>query len=169
MWPALLFQLFSPVDAAQLATLHEQRIAAAPPVGQRAAKRDLGLFWLRNGRPEQAERWLRQVLPGDDVLPFLAEAVAAQGHDALPLFTECAKVNARCLTRLAELDRAGALQHYEAAVAREPTPARRNDLGQALQAAGRMPEAERQFRQALAEQSSQPNHPETATTKNNLG
>lgn len=183
MTPLLvLFQLFSPVDPAPLARFHEQRIARlekahgpdAPET--RAARRDLGLFWLRQGHAPEAELLLRQAQPDPEVTPFLAEAVAAQGRtaEAETLFNQCPG-KARCLTRLAQLaerrgDEPAALKFLTAALENEPTPARRNDLAQALQSAGRLKEAEALFRQAAREQETTlgPNHPETATTWNNL-
>ncbi|MBM3782886.1 MAG: tetratricopeptide repeat protein [Acidobacteria bacterium] len=162
------FQLFDP---AVVGRLHEERIARQPD--SRMAKRDLGLYWLRNGRPVEAERWLRAA--GAEPL-FLAEAVAAQGRheEAESLFGACVEL-ARCLTRLAHYaerrgDMARALEHYKAALSEEPGPARRNDYAQALQALRRVKEAEQEYRTALAESEKKfgPHHPETATTLNNL-
>ena len=98
----LLFQLFPPGD---LAVFHEQRIARLQPGTKeaKAAHKDLGLFWLRNHKPNEAEVHLRQALPDPEATPFLAEALAAQGRqtEADALFKECA-TTARCLSRLAE-------------------------------------------------------------------
>lgn len=164
----LLFQLFPPAHIAQI---HEQRIARLQP-GTKAAKeahKDLGLFWLRNNNPAQAELHLRQSLPDPEVTPALAEAVAAQGRDeeADALFKDCAET-ARCLSRLAERtqDPAKALDYLRQALDAEPTPVRKNDLAQALHAAGKTKEAEALYRQALREQN--PNDPEGAITQNNL-
>ncbi|MFN0105517.1 MAG: tetratricopeptide repeat protein [Bryobacteraceae bacterium] len=171
----LLAQLFPPSD---LARFHEERIArlkeGSPEA--RAAQKDLGLFWLRQGNPAEAEARLRQALPDPEIVPFLAEAVAAQGRDreAGELFSEC-RANARCLSRLAQYaerrgDAPAAIGLLREALNAEPTGARRNDLAQALQAAGQLKEAETLFRQAAREQESKlgPGHPETATTWNNL-
>jgi tetratricopeptide (TPR) repeat protein len=178
----VLLQLFSPLDPDAMAALHEERLQRLKTrhgdesAELRQASRDLGLFWLRNGKPQRAEPWLRQSLPDPDVLPYLAEAVAAQKRDAEAeaLFAMCAD-RARCLSRLAEsAERRGnlpeAIRRYRAALAAEPTGVRRNDLAQALQAAGEPKEAERLFRQALAEQDKSlgAQHPETASTLNNL-
>lgn len=164
----LLFQLFPPAHIAQI---HEERIARLEP-GSKAAKqahKDLGLFWLRHNNPAQAELHLRQSQPDPEVTPFLAEAVAAQGRQAESnaLFEQCA-TTARCLSRLAERtnDPDVAIKYLRAALDTEPSPVRKNDLAQALQAAGKMKEAEALFRQALTEQN--PNNPETAITQNNL-
>lgn len=167
----LLFQLFPPAD---LARFHEDRIArlreGTPEA--RAAHRDLGLFWLRNGRPAEAEAQLRQALPDPDVTPFLAEAVAAQGREgeAQALFAEC-RAKARCVSRLAQMAPAeAALPLLREVLDLEPTGAHRNDYAQALHAAGRIKEAEALYRMAIREQEASPgsNHPETAITYNNL-
>ncbi len=179
----LLLQLFSPVDPAAVAQLHEERIErlgkahGAEAAETRAARRELGLFWLRNERPAEAERQLRLAQPDAQAAPYLAEAVAAQRGreaEAEALFAACRPV-ARCSSRLAQLaerrgDGKAALALYREALDSEPTGTRRNDLAQALQAAGQMKEAEALFRVAAREQESQlgPNHPETATTWNNL-
>ncbi|HEU0123164.1 MAG TPA: tetratricopeptide repeat protein [Bryobacteraceae bacterium] len=169
----LLWQLSNPTDPAPLARLHEERIARFPAdsVESRAARRDLGLFWLRNANPAEAERWLRQALPDAAILPYLAEAVAAQRRDAEAetLFGQCRALT-RCLGRLADYaqrrgDISAALVLYRQAAASEPSPARRNDYGQALQAAGKLPAAEAQFRLAAA---GPPASPETAAAWNNL-
>jgi tetratricopeptide (TPR) repeat protein len=163
----LLFQMFPPAD---LARFHEQRIARLKPgtTEARAAHKDLGLFWLRNNNSAEAEAHLRQALPDPELTPFLAEALAAQGRDteADKLFQECA--TARCLSRLAERtkDPNAAIQYLRQALKTEPTPVRRNDLAQALQAAGDSMQAEALFRQAMREQD--PNHPEAAIVLNNL-
>jgi tetratricopeptide (TPR) repeat protein len=169
----LLFQLFSPVDPAPLATFHEQRIAGLKEgsAESRAAHRDFGLFWLRNNRFADAEAQLRQALPDPELGPFLAEAVAAQGREreAEALFAAC-RSQARCVSRLAQFaerrgDTASALRLLREALDTEPSTPRRNDLAQALQAAGQLKEAEAMFRIAAREQA--PN-PENATTWNNL-
>jgi len=167
----LALQLFSPVDPADVARLHEERIARAP--SSKSAKRDYGLFLLRNGQPARAEFYLRH----SDVEPaYLAEAVSAQGRDAEAekLFEACV-ATARCLTRLANLaerreDRAAALALYKRALEAEPSIPRRSDYALALQAANRYKEAESQLRAALAESEKLhgPNHPETATQLNNI-
>lgn len=167
----LLFQLFQPAD---LARFHEQRIAALQPGTPEAkqAHKDLGLFWLKNNNPAEAEVQLLQSLPDPEVAPFLAEAVAAQGHHARAeaLFREC-RTNPRCLSRLAQLAQARGdektnLELLAELVKNEPTPAHRNDYAQALQAAGKPKEAEALFRAALRDQKT--NQPETAITQNNL-
>ena len=164
----LLFQLHAP---AEIAAFHEQRIARLQPGTNqaKAAHKDLGMFWLRNNGPAQAEAHLRQAQPDPEVTPFLAEALAAQGRDAEAdaLFKECATA-ARCLSRLAERSRdpAAALQYFRQALDTEPTPIRRNDLAQALQAGGQIKQAEALYRQAIREQD--PNHPEAAIIQNNL-
>lgn len=178
----LLFQLFSPVDPAPLAEFHEQRIERLAKTHgpnsteARAAHKDLGLFWLRNAKPVEAEAQLRLSLPDPEVIPFLAESVASQGRDrdAEELFASC-RPNARCLSRLAQFaerrgDSAAAIRLLRETLKAEPTGARRNDLAQALEAAGEIKEAEALFRQAAREQEAQlgPGHPETATTWNNL-
>lgn len=167
----LALQLFSPVDPADVARLHEERIAREP--SSRAAKRDYGLFLLRNGQAARAELYLRQ----SDVEPlFLAEAVAAQGRDseAERIFETCA-ASPRCLTRLANLaerreDLPAALALYKRALDAEPSIARRSDYALALQATMRFKEAEAEFRFALAESEKLhgANHPETATLLNNI-
>jgi tetratricopeptide (TPR) repeat protein len=167
----LALQLFSPVDPADVARLHEQRIAREPD--SKAAKRDYGLFLLRNGQAPLAEMYLRQ----SDVEPvYLAEAVAAQGRDAeaTKIFETCA-TTARCLTRLANLaekreDMPAALALYKRALEKDPSIARRSDHALALQAALEYKEAERELRAALAEceKVHGPNHPETATLLNNI-
>jgi len=164
----LLFQLHAP---AEIAAFHEQRIARLQPGTKqaKAAHKDLGMFWLRNNDPAQAEAHLRQGQPDSEVTPFLAEALAAQGRDADAdaLFKECS-TTAPCLSRLAERSRdpAAALQYFRQALDIEPTPIRRNDLAQALQAASQIKQAEALYRQALREQD--PSHPEGAITQNNL-
>jgi tetratricopeptide (TPR) repeat protein len=164
----LLFQFFQPAD---LAKFHEQRIAALPPHTKEAkqAHKDLGLFWLKNNDPLKAESHLRQALPDPEVIPNLAEAVAAQNRNAEAdeLFRQCA-IKARCLSRLAERtqDPAQALNYLRQALDTEPTPLRKNDYAQALHAAGKLKEAEALYRQALREQD--PKHPEAAITQNNL-
>ena len=96
----LIFQLFQPAD---LAKFHDQRIAALAPASKEAkeAHKDLGLFWLRNNNPAEAEFHLRQALPDPEITPFLAEAVAAQGRPAQAesIFNECRKTP-RCPCRL---------------------------------------------------------------------
>lgn len=176
------FQLFSPVDPAPLAVLHEQRIErlskehGADSAATRAARRELGLFWLRAGRPAAAEPWLRGALPDTAVGPFLAEAVAAQGRDADAerLFAAC-RAKARCVSKLAEYaarrgEAEAAIGLHREALRIEPSGARSNDLALALQAAGQVGEAEALFRAAAREQEKSlgPSHPETATTWNNL-
>lgn len=178
----VLFQLFSPVDPAPLARFHELRIErlrsthGADSKEVRGAEKDLGLFWLRLEKSAEAEAHLRSALPDAEAIPFLAEAVAAQGREqeAEALFESC-RENIRCLTRLAQLaerrgDAAGHIRLLRETVRREPNGTRRNDLAQALEAAGELKEAEAIFRLAAREQESQlgPGHPETATTWNNL-
>lgn len=178
----LLFQLFSPADPVPLAGLHEERIARLSKAQGddskevRRAHKDLGLFWLRNGKGREAEAHLRLSLPDPDVMPFLAEAVASQGREqeAAAIFETC-RDNARCLSRLAQLaerrgDAGYSLRLLREAVKREPNGARRNDLAQALEAAGEVKEAESLFRAAASEQELRLGslHPETATTWNNL-
>ena len=167
----LALQLFSPVDPADVARLHEERITREP--ASKAAKRDYGLFLLRNGQAARAEYFLRQ----SDVEPvYLAEAVTAQGRDAeaATIFETCA-ATARCLTRLANLaekreDLPAALALYKRALETEASIARRSDYALALQAALEYKDAEREFRAALAESEKLhgPNHPETATLLNNI-
>lgn len=174
----VLFQLFTPVDPAGLAKFHEARIAALEKgsAAQRAAVRDYGLFWLKNGQPAQAETLLRSLGPDPESAVFLAEAVAAQGREreAEALFGAC-RGTARCLTRLAQMadargDAAGALGLYREALDVEPNGSRRNDLAQAMQAAGKLREAEALYRVAAKELEQQrgAEHPETAITWNNL-
>jgi len=164
----LLFQLHAP---AEIAAFHEQRIAALRPGASeaKAAHKDLGLFWLRNNNPVQAETHLRQALPDPALIQSLAEAVAAQGRNAEAdaLFKQC-ETTARCLARLAERtnDPAAAIEFLRQALSIEPTPTRRNDYAQALQAAGQSKQAETHYRQAIREQD--PNNPETAIFRNNL-
>jgi tetratricopeptide (TPR) repeat protein len=164
----LLFQFFQPAD---LAKFHEQRIATLAPGSPQArqAHKDLGLFWLKHNNPPQAEYHLRQALPDPEILPNLAEAVAAQNRhaEADQLFQQCAQ-KARCLSRLAERtqDPAKALTFLRQALDTEPTPVRKNDYAQALHAAGKHKEAEALYRQALREQD--PKLPEGAITLNNL-
>ncbi len=163
-----LFQLHAPTE---IAAFHEQRIATLQPgtAEAKAAHKDLGLFWLRNNKPVDAEGHLRQALPDPEITLFLAEAVAAQGRqaEADALFKACA-ATARCLSRLAERspDPATALEYLRQALATEPTPTRRNDYAQALQAAGQIKQAEALYRQAIRDQD--PNNPETAIFQNNL-
>ena len=167
----LALQLFSPVDPADVARLHEERIAREP--SSKAAKRDYGLFLLRNGQAAMAESYLRQ----SDVEPvYLAEAVAAQGRDAeaAKIFETCS-ASARCLTRLANLaekreDLPAAIALYKRALEAEPSIARRSDYALALQAATRHKDAEAEFRAALTESEKLhgANHPETATLLNNI-
>jgi tetratricopeptide (TPR) repeat protein len=171
----LLFQLWPP---GEIATFHEQRIArlkTGTPEA-RAAHKDLGLYWLKNANPAEAEAHLRQALPDPEITPFLAEAVAAQGRgaEAEALFEECGP-KARCLSRLAQMaesrsDGEATLRYLREALDAEPTAARRNDLAQALEAAGQTKQAEALYRQAIREQQTNPgtNHPETAITQNNL-
>lgn len=163
----LLFQMFPPAD---LARFHEQRIAqlkqGTPEA--RAAHKDLGLFWLRNSNPAEAEVHLCQALPDPELTPFLAEALAAQGRDAEAdkLFNECG--SARCLARLAERtkDPNTSIEYLRQALSAEPTAVRRNGLAQALQAVGDIKQAEALYRQAIREQD--PNHPEAGIVLNNL-
>jgi len=153
-----------------LARFHEQRLAQLKPgtPEARAAHKDLGLFWLRNSNAAQAEAHLRLALPDPELTPFLAEALAAQRRDAEAneLFKQCG--TARCLSRLAERtqDPNAAIGYLRQALAAEPTPVRRNDLAQALEAAGNIKEAEALYRQAIRDQD--PNNPEAAIVLNNL-
>lgn len=167
----LLFQLFQPAD---LAKFHEQRIAQLQPGTPQAkeAHKDLGLFWLRNNNPAEAEFHLRQALPDPELTPFLAEAVAAQGRQAQAesIFNEC-RQNPRCVSRLAQFaqsrgDEEASTKLLRELLDREPTGAHRNDYAQALHNAGKIKEAEALYRLAIREQ--KPGHPETAITQNNL-
>ncbi len=167
----LIFQLFQPAD---LAKFHDQRIAALAPASKEAkeAHKDLGLFWLRNNNPAEAEFHLRQALPDPEITPFLAEAVAAQGRPAQAesIFNEC-RQKPRCLSRLSQFaqsrgDEETATKLLRELLDLEPTGVHRNDYAQALHNAGKIKEAEALYRAAIREQ--KPGHPETAITQNNL-
>lgn len=180
----LAFQLFQPVDPANFAELHRQRIARAieqhgPASEQvRIAHRDLGRFWLRQGNPAEAEPWLRLAA---DTLP-LAESLDAQQKraEARTAFQEAAKspdplIAAPALSWLAEdAESAGDLKKsialHRAAITKQSTAPRRTALAMALQADGQLTEAEQLFRQLIPEHRKRygNTHPEVATALNNL-
>jgi tetratricopeptide (TPR) repeat protein len=178
----LALQMFTPVDVENFARLHAERVERAEAAGDalalRTARRDLGRFWLEQGRPAEAVAWLQ--LAGD-TLP-LAQALDRVGRreEARAEFLKAAEfadgaAAAKALTWLAEdaertEDWKQAVALHRRALGREATVTRRVNLAIALQSAGQLQEAEPIFRTILAEQRRKygPNHPEVATAGFNL-
>ncbi len=176
--------LFQP-EAASLGKLYEQELARVElkfgPVAAETGRAalDLGLFLLRQGKPDAAalalERALK-ILGSGAAREAYAQALLGQKRvgEAEAQFREVAKseergMAARAFTVLADLssDRAAACPLYKRALALELSIGRLNDLGLCEREQGRQKEAIVQFRRALAIDKNGKN-PETAVTLNNL-